>query len=133
MPRPDKSINSAGRLDDATSSSRGASWTKHGGPESIGGSRGGPSSLEVTVDDITIVETADAPVDEALDRVAAPSEQAPSEQLSKWDQRGTAAHIPIDDARPVAEPVMEWVVLRTIDDRTYHRTDALTVVAGSER
>lgn len=121
MPRPDKPINSRGRLDEATSPSRAASWTKHGGPETLGGFRGAPSSIEVTVDDITIV---DPPV-EAIT------------EPSKWEQRGTAAQIPATAGQPVdpqprvpvREPVTEWVVLRTIDGRTYRRTDALTVVS----
>lgn len=113
MPRPDKPINSGGRLDGEVSSSRAHTWTKHGGPESVDGFRGAPSSstVEVTVDDVTIVET--------------PAEAQPT----KWERRATAAHIPDDEAfTPRVEPVREWVVLRTIEDRTYRRTDALTVV-----
>ena len=115
MPRPDKPINSRGRLDDDVSSSRAHSWTKHGGPESVDGFRGAPSSsVEVTVDDITIID------------------DGPAAQVSKWDQRATAAHIPLDDPiTPRAEPEREWVVLRTIEGRTYRRTDALTVVEAS--
>lgn len=129
MPRPDKPINSGGRLDGPASSSRGTTWTKHGGPEGLEGFRGAPSSIEVTVDDITIVEEPEAPTTDE----APVGDAEPTAPLSKWDQRGTAAHIPVEDPVPAAEPVMEWVVLRTIEDRTYHRTDALTEVpAGTE-
>lgn len=123
MPRPDKPINSRGRLEDDTSSSRAHSWTKHGGPETTGGFRGAPSTIEVTVDDLTIID----PPPEALS------------QPSKWDSRGTAAQLPVtanvpDEPQPIGpveEPVREWVVLRSIEDRTYRRTDALTVISES--
>ena len=114
MPRPDKPINSGGRLDDPASSSRAVKWTKHGGIESSEGFRGTPSTVEITVDDITVVDP------------------PPTVEVSKWEQRGTSAHIPAEaPAAPRPDPVTEWVVVRTIEDRTYRRTDELTVVEDS--
>lgn len=117
MPRPDKDIN-PGSLDGPSSSSRSESWTKYGGPETAGGSRGAPSSvdsviLEVTVDDITVIEHSNA-------------------QESKYTTRGTAAHgigLPEDKlaGRPI-EFVPEWTVERTIEGRVYHRIDTLVMV-----
>ena len=121
MPRPDKPINRRGSLDEEGSSSRGTTWTKHGGPETLETFRGSPSSVEVTVDDITVVETS--------------GETAPLP--SKWEARSTSAQLPAtaevpedpQPAQPAREPVSEWVVVRTIEGRTYRRTDALTVVS----
>lgn len=116
MPRPDKQIN-PGRLDGPVSSGRAQVWTKYGGPETVEGHRGAPSStepvvVEVTVDDITITDY-------------------PDESDSKYTTRSTAAHgIGVDDDakdKPV-EFVDEWVVNRSIEGRTYHRTDTLVSV-----
>ena len=114
MPRPDKQINSRGPLDAPTSSSRAETWTKHGGPETAEGFRGAPTSIEMTVDDLTVVDDREM-VDTAP---------------SKWEQRGTAAHMPMPESAPadVRRIITEWVVQREIDGRTYRRTDALTVV-----
>ena len=121
MPRPNKPINNRGPLDAPASSSRAATWTKHGGPETAGNVRGAPSAIEATetvelvVEDITIIESASV-----------------DDQLSKWDRRGTAAHIPNDDAvigLPPRATHKEWVVERSVEGRTYRRTDALIDVA----
>lgn len=111
MPRPDKPINSRGRLDDPMSPSRAVRWTKHGGPESLEGYRGAPSPIEIEVDDVTIIDPG-------------PDIGEPS----KWEQRGTSAHIPTTEAQPAVQRRKEWVVVRTVEGRTYRRTDALTAV-----
>ena len=111
MPRSDKPINSGYRLDAPVSASRSHAWRKHGGPETVEGFRGAPTSTEVTVDDITVVET-DVP-----------------EVASKWDQRGTSAHVPpgVDgEVQPVIRDVevrKEWTVVRSVDGRSYRRRD----------
>jgi hypothetical protein len=109
MPRADKPINPGSRLDAPVSASRGHGWTKHGGPETVDGFRGAPvsgdpGSTEVTVDDITIVTT------EAL------------EAASKWDQRGTSAHVP-----PGVTGEIQPVV-RSVDGRVYRRRDDASFV-----
>lgn len=108
MPRPDKEIN-PGRLDGPVPSSRAESWTKYDGAETVDGSRGASSTVEVTVDDITVAEV----------------------DASKYTSRSTASHDigPPDDGitKPRTEPVQEWVVERTIEDRKYHRTDRLVM------
>lgn len=117
MPRPDKPINSRPSLDGPVTSSRPTRWTKHGGPETVDGFRGAPSSVEVTVDDLTVIT----------------SDPAQVEQPSKWEQRGTSAHIaePEDTVSPGStQRRREWVSDRRIDGRTYRRTDALVIVGG---
>lgn len=117
MPRPDKEI-SPGRLDGPTSSSRSSSWTKYGGPETVEGHRGVPSSvepiLEITVDDITVTDRPEMPD-------------------SKYTTRGTAAYgagLADEDLLPKkpAEVVREWVVDRVVEGREYRRTDLLVTV-----
>jgi hypothetical protein len=112
MPRPDKDID-PGRLDGTLPSSRSHSWTKYGDAETVDGPRGAPSTVEVTVDDITVAELPD---------VAA----------TKYTTRDTASHDvgPPDDGitKPRIEVVQEWVVHRTIEERIYHRTDRLVMV-----
>ena len=116
MPRPDKEIN-PGRLDGPVSSGRSEVWTKYGGAETVEGHRSPPSStesvvVEVTVDDITVTDY-------------------PDDSDTKYTTRSTAAHgIGIADdlkEKPV-EFVDEWVVNRSIEGRTYHRTDTLVRV-----
>jgi hypothetical protein len=112
VPRPDKRIVPGPNLDAPARSSRSTSWTKYGGPETIGG-RGAPTEIEATVDDITVVEI---PVDD---------------DLSKWDRRGTAAHVPeVEGAGPgvVTEIRKEWDVDREIYARTYRRVDTAVFV-----
>jgi len=113
VPRPDKRIVPGPNLNAPTSASRSASWTKYGGPETVDG-RGAPSQVEVTIDDITIVDTA---VDE---------------DVSKWDLRGTSAHVPeVEEAEPlrtITEIRKEWDVDRRIVGRTYRRTDTAMFV-----
>ena len=121
MPRSDKPINPGSGLDAPVSPSRGHGWTKHGGPETVDGYRGAPASgapgsTEVTVGDITVVTT---------DAV---------EVGSKWDQRGTSAHVPpgVDgEIQPVVRNVetrKEWTVVRSIDGRTYRRRDEASLI-----
>jgi hypothetical protein len=117
MPRPDKQID-PGQLDGPVSSPRAQSWTKYGGAETVEGHRGAPSSddpviVEVTVDDITVTDYPDG-------------------MTSKYTTRGTAAHgigLPPEDLinTPVRF-VTEWVIDRTVEGRTYHRTDRLVMV-----
>lgn len=112
MPRPDKEIN-PGRLDGPVSPSRAQSWTKYGGPETAGGHRGAPSTVEVTVDDITVTEL-------------------PDEPESKYTTRGTAAHgigLPEDVLKKGrVEFVREWIIDRTVEGRIYRRADNLVMV-----
>jgi hypothetical protein len=79
----------------------------------VDGPRGAPSTVEVTVDDITVAELPD---------VAA----------TKYTTRDTASHDvgPPDDGitKPRIEVVQEWDVHRTIEERIYHRTDRLVMV-----
>ncbi len=110
MPRSDKPINPTGRLDDPVSSSRAVRWTKYGGIETADGVRGAPTTVEVTVDDITVID------------------EAPPTP-SKWEQRGASAQIAADSpSKPAVEPEKVWVVDRVIEGRTYRRTDALVAV-----
>ena len=115
MPRPDKKIE-PGRLDGSIAPSRSHSWSKYG-DDSAGGHRGAPSTLEdtvdeisVTVDDITVVEHSD--------------EVAP-----KYSQRGAPAYgAGLPDNVVAAPPVVvvtEWVTDRQVTDRTYRRSDKL--------
>ena len=113
MPRPDKPIR-PGRLDDPVSPSRAQAWTKHGGPGGQTGFRGAPSDLEIEVDDITVVQE---------------SEELPD--ATKYDARATAAHLLYDEdyvETPVFEVVRHWTVTRSIEGRTYTRSDAATYV-----
>jgi hypothetical protein len=115
MPRSDKPINSGNQLDAPVPGSRAHVWTKHGGPETADGFRGAPTSTEVTVDDITVVTT-DMP-----------------EAVSKWDRRGTSAHLAPggDDVQPVVRDVevrREWTVVRSVEGRSYHRRDEVRFV-----
>jgi len=123
MPRPDRGSEAGsddGPIDEPivepVAATRVRSWTKYGGPETVGGHRGSSSAVEVTVDDITIVERAD-------------------EAESKYTTRGTSAHgvgTPDVGRRVGVEPPMtEWRVIRTIDDRTYRRVDTLVTVSAS--
>jgi hypothetical protein len=111
MPRPDKEINPAG-LDGPVSSSRSQSWTKHGGPETVGGHRGAPGNVEVTVDDVTVTEH-------------------PDDVQSKYTTRGTAAHgIGLSEEalkKDRVEFVREWIIDRTIEGRIYRRADKLVM------
>jgi hypothetical protein len=113
VPRPDKRIVPGPDLNAPTAASRANSWTKYGGHETIDG-RGAPSQVEVTVDDITVVGPA---VDE---------------EVSKWDLRGTSAHLPeveeTEPTRTVTEIRKEWNVDRRIEGRTYRRTDTAMFV-----
>lgn len=112
MPRPDKSID-PGRLDGTPPSSRAHSWTKYGDAETVDGPRGAPSTVEVTVDDITVAELPDV-------------------EATKYTTRSTASHdvgTPDDGiTKARIKVVQEWVVDRTIEERTYHRTDKLVMV-----
>ena len=119
MPRPSKPIN-PGRLDGDVTSARPHTWTKHSSEPGSSEVRGAPSSIEVTVDEITIVEEATSePEDAATD-------------ASKYQSRGTAAHIVYSDAAP-QPPTMrfeeQWSTDRSIEGRTYRRIDTMTRVA----
>ncbi|MDJ0790618.1 MAG: hypothetical protein QNJ71_01860 [Acidimicrobiia bacterium] len=112
MPRPDKPIN-PGRLNDPVASSRAHAWTKHGGPGGQTGFEDTPEEIEVEVDDLIIVH--DGTV----------------EQSSKWAQRSTAAHIDYGQEyvpTPVFEVEKQWTVARTVEGRTYTRSDSATYV-----
>ncbi len=116
MTRPDKRISPGrehGQLDGPVSSPRAHTWTKYGGPETVEGRGGSPDTVEVTVDDVTIIERE-------------------GETASKYMSRGTSAHgIHVPDAghppRRVSF-VKEWIVARTIEGRTYRRSDTLVMV-----
>ncbi|GMQ94694.1 MAG: hypothetical protein BMS9Abin12_2199 [Acidimicrobiia bacterium] len=112
MPRPDKVIN-PGQLDGPTASTRSYSWSKYGGVETVDSHRGIPSTMEVTVDDITVIDHDD-------------------ESGLKYSTRDTVAHgigNP-DFARPSppVESVKKWVVDRSVEGRSYHRRDILVMV-----
>ena len=82
--------------------------------------RGAPSTIEVTVDEITVV---DEPT---------PAPDATAADTSKYQSRGTAAHIVYSDAAP-QPPTMrfeeQWSTDRSIEGRTYRRIDTMTRVA----
>jgi hypothetical protein len=88
-------------------------WRKYGGPETVEGHQRSPGTVEVTVDDVTIVEHED-------------------ETASKYTTRGTSAHeIGLPDAEHRSQPasfVKEWIVTRTVEGRTYRRSDKLVMV-----
>lgn len=112
MPRPDKVIN-PGRLDGPASSVRSHSWSKYGGAETVESHRGVQSTVEVTVDDITVIEHGD-------------------ESDEKYSTRDTVAHgigNP-DFARPSppVDLVKKWVVDRSVEGRSYHRRDIFVMV-----
>jgi hypothetical protein len=116
MPRPNKRIipgREHGQLDGPVSSARAHTWTKYGGPETVEGRGDSPNTVEVTVDDVTVIEYE-------------------GETASKYVTRGTSAHgIDVPDAghppRPVSF-VKEWIVARTIEGRTYRRSDTLEMI-----
>lgn len=111
MPRPDKNIR-PGQLDEPVSSARSHSWTKYGGPETVEGHKGGQGSVEVTVDDITVTEHG-------------------GKFESKYTTRGTSAHgmgVVDDVDSPPVEVVRKWIVDRTVEGRTYRRTDRLVMI-----
>jgi hypothetical protein len=115
MPRPDKEFKpglQGGRLDGPISPPV-HSWTKYGGPETAETHRGSPSTIEVTVDDITVVERAE-------------------DAESKYTTRGTSAHdmvIPgVDHRSRSVSFVKEWTVSRSVEGRTYRRSDELLIV-----
>lgn len=112
MPRPDKKINS-GRLDGQVSPARTSAWTKYGEAETVEGRVESPSTFEIVVDDITVTQSLD-------------------ELDSKYTTRGTAAHgvgLPEETLKkPRVEFVREWVIDRTVEDRTYRRVDKLVMV-----
>ncbi len=116
MPRPDKEINPGrdlGNLDGPISSARTHNWTKYGGSRTTESHRGSPSDLEVEADDVTIVEHED-------------------DTASKYTTRGTAAHgVRLPDTGRPTQPisfVKEWIVTRTIEGRTYRRSDEFMIV-----
>jgi hypothetical protein len=116
MPRPDKEIN-PGRLDGPESRPSRESWTKYGGPETADAHRGSSGTVEVTVDDITVTER-------------------PDDSGSKYTTRGTAAHgVGLSEEvlkKDRVEFVREWVIDRTVEGRTYRRTDKLIMVELSD-
>lgn len=118
MPRPDKPIN-PGPLSGPASSSRSHAWSKHG-DTAASGYRGAPTEIEVEVEDLVI--TTDSTVPDL------------SEELSKFDKRGTAAHVVYDkdlEPRPMVELVPDWTVERSIDGRIYLRTDTMKLVEST--
>ena len=118
MPRPNKPIN-PGRLDGEVSSSRPYSWSKHNSEPGSSETRGASSSIEVRVDDITIVDDVDT------DEAPAPPD------ATKYQSRGTAAHLIYEDG--VLQPAKvrfeeQWSTDRSIEGRTYRRVDTMTRV-----
>lgn len=103
------------RSDGKGSSAPTYSWTKYGGPETVGGRGGTPSAVEVTVDDITVVENE-------------------SESTPKYEMREAAARDLVRGGRAAPANVpddSEWLVDRRITGRRYHRTDTLVSVEAS--
>jgi hypothetical protein len=100
-------------LDGPISSARTHNWTKYGGSRTTESHRGSPSDLEVEADDVTIVEHED-------------------DTASKYTTRGTAAHgVRLPDTGRPTQPisfVKEWIVTRTIEGRTYRRSDEFMIV-----
>lgn len=132
MPRPDKQINSSGPLYAPVSSARPVVWKKRAGPETVDVSDGPSGSIEITIDDLTVS------IPSALVREAALSPEAALslEEGSKWAQRPTSAQLPLATEADVGSGVRreppptrtEWVVTRTVEGRSYRRTDVLTTV-----
>ncbi len=112
MPRPDKEIN-PGRLDGPISPARSSAWTKYGEVERADSRVETPDTIEIVVDDITVTQSSDD-----LD--------------SKYTTRGSSAHgigLPEETLKkPRVEYVREWVIDRTVEDRTYRRVDKLVMV-----
>lgn len=107
VPRPNKPIN-PGRLDAPSPSSRSHSWTKYGAPGGAGSFKDEEAEVEVTIDDITVIQS------------------EPEDATSKYQVRASAAHIDYQDEyvpTPVFEVEKQWTVVRNIDGRTYTRTD----------
>ncbi|MFO7700011.1 MAG: hypothetical protein R6W79_05345 [Acidimicrobiia bacterium] len=128
MPRPDKQMNDRGPLDGPVSASRPVVWKKRAGPESIEVSDEFSAAIGITVDDLTVTT----------------EPTMPHEEISKWTARATSAQLPIANevANEVADDEVvgsgvrlepqpartEWVVTRSIEGRTYRRTDVLTTI-----
>lgn len=128
MPRPDKKIDNRGPLDGPVSASRPVVWKKYAGPESIEVSDEPSAEIGITVDDITVTT----------------QPTMPAEEISKWTARATSAQLPIanevanevadaevvePEARRKLDPTRtEWVVTRSIEGRTYRRTDVLMTI-----
>jgi hypothetical protein len=114
MPRPDKRIVPGPDVGAPSGGVRSYRWTKYDGPETADNARVTPTTLEISVDDVTVVTDVE------------------TDDISKWDQRGTAAHvIEIEEAEPVqriTEYRKEWIIDRSIDGRTYRRSDVMTMV-----
>ncbi len=114
MPRPDKRI-APGGLDGVATPSRGRSWTKYGGIETVDGRAGIPTEITVDLTD----QAAEADL--------------PTMVVSKYAERASAAPLPpipaeemdLDPAEPTIDIVGEWTSVRTIDGRTYRRHDEL--------
>jgi hypothetical protein len=128
VPRPDKQISNRGPLDGPVSASRPVVWKKRAGPESIEVSDESSAAIGITVDDLTVTT----------------EPTMPHEEISKWTARATSAQLPIanevangaaDDevvgsgVRLEPQPARtEWIVTRSIEGRTYRRTDVLTTI-----
>ena len=107
MPRPSKPIN-PGSLDGPTPSSRAHSWTKYGAPGGAASFADEETAVEVTVEDITVIQSEDD--------VAIP----------KYQARASAAHIDYDTdyvPTPVFEVEKRWTVVRSVEGRMYSRSD----------
>lgn len=126
-PRPNKPINrgtDGGSLDSPVSRPRQHTWTKYGEANL------GTSSIEVTVDDLTILEGDEPPADQ------------PGTPTSKYAQRSMPGHAKVVAAaeagpgEPGAEQkvrrVRDWVSTRSIEGRIYRRTDAATWIEEIE-
>ncbi len=109
MSRADKKIT-PGRLDGPATPSRGRSWTKYGGIESVDGRDGAPTEV--------VVDLSDAGKPDAHSTAV----------TSKYMERSFGAQLPpLPDADDEPEVVIttEWVMERSIDGRTYRRHDEL--------
>jgi hypothetical protein len=111
VPRPDK-IYSPGRLDIASTPSRGRSWSKYGGAGTASAHDG--IATEITVD---LTDDAEPGVEVR-------------EVPSKYVERSFAAPLSplLDDpkvksAKPTTTVTTEWISVRVVDGRTYRRRD----------
>ena len=125
-PRPSKSINpgsDGGSLDAPSSRPRAHVWTKY---SEAGG--GQPSELEVTIDDLTFVDDAEA----------GSATEPDTAGFSKYAQRSMPGHAKVVAAAEATPEgaidevpkrlVKDWVSTTTVEGRIYRRTDAATMV-----
>ena len=112
MPRPNKPIN-PGNLNAPTRSSRSHTWTKYGAPGGEASFSPEPTDVEVTVEDITVIQG------------------STDDGASKYQQRASSAHLDYENEyvpTPVFEVEKQWTVVRAVDGRIYTRTDEAVFV-----